>query len=529
MAIVQDFNNNQQNPQQSGGGNGQQQQPPTYSTSGTAAPSTGGGGSGPNASAAPTVGQGTSSNTNPTNSGQFTNLSSYLNANKSYNAAGGGLAGQINNSIQNQANTVNTGVNQAQDTFNTQSQQGRNTQNDALNSQVYNNATSVVNDPNQMASWQRELTGGYTGPTQLDSGGALLGQAQNLQNTANLTSTDTGRQSLLSRLYGQPGYSSGQQSLDNLMLQGNPNQLSSLQGARNTASNLLGNYNNTANADLGTVQQYQTEAARTNQQASDLLGQVTKNFDQSAQQAATNAQAAAQNQYNQVQQSLAAGNLSADWSQALGYDPKSAFGVNAAQYLSQGPTATQYNTLSPQMAAQANALSALAGNAGNVNASTRGILQGYAGNAGQAGSFNPNNITLSPGYASAVGQAQGQYNAALASLGIQAPQLAQDYQGLMTGSQGESQAQLQAALDAIVANNAPSPQEALNNPTGRSAQDLGNQAQVGEANPNADIIAAQSQAAQDAYNTANTNAAADKRTLAALNAILQQYGQSIPS
>jgi hypothetical protein len=67
----------------------------------------------------------------------------------------------------------------------------------------------------------------YKGPTQLDP--SLQTQAQDYTNLAGNVGTEQGRYNLLSQLYNTPTYTSGQKTLDNLFLQGNPQQLANLQ------------------------------------------------------------------------------------------------------------------------------------------------------------------------------------------------------------------------------------------------------------------------------------------------------------
>lgn len=129
MAVVNNLNNTPENQQNSDQNNQQKQQAPQdqfankpMSVSGSSAAESLNDGNG---GFKPGAGQGTSNNSNPTASGRFVNLQSYLNANKDYNSQNGGLAGQLKQNFQNQASQINSGFNQQRQQFQDTANQNR--------------------------------------------------------------------------------------------------------------------------------------------------------------------------------------------------------------------------------------------------------------------------------------------------------------------------------------------------------------------------------------------------------------------
>lgn len=226
----------------------------------------------------------TDSNPTATNSGQFTNLKSYLNANSGYNKDNGGLAGQMTQKFQNQYNDVNNNLNQAYNQFDTQAKQNSvqydpnfvsqtlqnpyqyTTQADtAATSQPANTGTQQQQtDP--YAQWNQYLNAQYKGPTAIDQDGQVKNQVNNYQNYANQAQTEAGRFSLLKNMFDNGNYSQGAQTLDNLFLQDNPDQQAALQGFT-TQANALGNQYNQQVNNATTEAQNLTKQAQDTQDA----------------------------------------------------------------------------------------------------------------------------------------------------------------------------------------------------------------------------------------------------------------------
>lgn len=174
--------------------------------------------SGPGAGASPAA-KGTSS-------GRFTNLQSYLKANQPAN-----FGQNLSAKVQQKAQDVTQSIDKSRQEFQQKTAQAI---------QPFQNSSQFVNqaltDPTKFVQQQPELqrfdtirAGAYAGPKELEDAGQLQAQTQNIQGLAKLGATEGGRFNLLRTMFNQPTYTKGQQTLDNLILQGGPNAgLSSL-------------------------------------------------------------------------------------------------------------------------------------------------------------------------------------------------------------------------------------------------------------------------------------------------------------
>lgn len=252
------INGNQYDPNNQN--NGQQQQdnfmsqPVSISGSEAQGPATGAATGGNNAQA--------TSNPKPTSSGRFQNLNAYLNANKNFNAQGGGLAGQVNQNLTSRSNDLQKNFAQAQQDYQTTLNNARQRYDNNFVDNTLKNPTGTPVQTGQntgfvpvagntappaptglsdadVAKFQGMLNAQYTGPTSLDPN--LDVQASNFSQLAGNTGSEQGRFNLLQNLYNKPTYSSGQRTLDNLMLQSNPQQIAALQGNKTTVNQLNNN------------------------------------------------------------------------------------------------------------------------------------------------------------------------------------------------------------------------------------------------------------------------------------------------
>lgn len=176
----------------------------------------------------------------PSKSGRFTNLQSYLSANKDYNKNNGGMAGSIANNINTSAQNIGTQGSALQNTYNTA------TQNAATAATNYVPPTDAYNaSDDQWTATQNALAGGssgYNADEAAASFNSLTNNANSLQSQVDQTGSESGRQALLSSLFGKGGnYGRGNQTLDNLLIQGNPDQLGVLSSLSNVVPTLTQN------------------------------------------------------------------------------------------------------------------------------------------------------------------------------------------------------------------------------------------------------------------------------------------------
>lgn len=179
-------------------------------------------------------------NNAPKGSGRFVNLQKYLGANQ---GAGQRLAGQIGENVGRQTQDVGKAVEDAQGVKGQiDSERNRIAQAGNFASQVAADPTKIAADQNQLAQFT-QLRTGQTGLGDIQTQaqqkfGAAQSQLGNLQNLANMTGSEAGRFQLLSQALGRPSYNTGQQRLDQLMLQAEGgNTLGQLQ--RSTAEQAL--------------------------------------------------------------------------------------------------------------------------------------------------------------------------------------------------------------------------------------------------------------------------------------------------
>ncbi len=356
----------------------------------------------------------------PTSSGNFQNLTSYLNANKNYNASGGGLAGQVNQNLYNQGNQVNQNFQDAQNTYNQQVQAGTQQYDPNVVNSVLSNPyayTQQQQNPNTLQQYNQMLNAQYQGPTQLDAGGTLQAQAQNYQNLTNQVGSENGRFNLLNQLYAAPGYSQGARSLDNLILQGNPNQLAQLQGARTMGNQLSGQLSQDKTQAANAAAQAQATTANTAAQTLGATNNAITGFD--TQQAANvkDALANRDKQYNDVYGQL--GNGSLDYNDAAkfgllgaGGTAPNIYNLKLPSYLTEATNqATNQNVASTADYNKIQALGSLLGGKAVGNVSQ--ILASYndPSQAGQFAAASPYNFNTQQEQADAAA-AQKAYTAA---------------------------------------------------------------------------------------------------------------------
>lgn len=166
----------------------------------------------------------------PTESGSFTNLSAYLDANKGSDF-GGRFAGDVGKSVDQAGEAIT----QAETGFKAQVDQNRKTRDTALEEQIKQNPLAVAQDQQAKAKAIGLRDARYTGPKNLIDSTELYDPARTqitkAQETTGLAQTDEGRRTLLGRFYGgdqAPQYNAGQKNLDNLLVTGDQGAVSAL-------------------------------------------------------------------------------------------------------------------------------------------------------------------------------------------------------------------------------------------------------------------------------------------------------------
>lgn len=247
-------------------------------------------------------------------SGRFTNLQGFLQANKGFAQKQGGLAGKM-------SQRIGTQVGQAQQTLATEKQKFGQTlggikqeavktkeatrpslgylsgyggteaekqyQFDeagnitGLKPQAQPGQMQLAVQPEQAQAPQMDINQAsenirkaqelkYTGPERLGAEKELEAQKQTLGELGQATASQEGRFGLLNRFFGRPTYSTGQQRLDQLLVQGNQPQLQKLLGTRQQTAQFGGAFDKTRQQALQDVAQTRGDVQKTAQEAQAL-------------------------------------------------------------------------------------------------------------------------------------------------------------------------------------------------------------------------------------------------------------------
>jgi hypothetical protein len=245
----------------------------------------------------------------PSNSGRFANLQNYINANKGYHAERGGLGGQIASNINKAGQNVQQNVGAANQQFTQESsaaaqpwkdesiqvnpaqpqpaQASQPVQAQATSAQpnilqrVQTDASALGRDEASKVKAMRDAS--YQGPNSLldlkgdKSLGALQVQAQNVSSMVNQAGNESGRFNLLRQMFNKQGYGSGQQKLDNLIVQGQKDQLNTLQGSRKAAVDTNRNIDESQQAAQAQAQGLNSLADATKTQTRQAINQGALN------------------------------------------------------------------------------------------------------------------------------------------------------------------------------------------------------------------------------------------------------------
>lgn len=305
-----------------------------------------------------------------TSSGSFNNIQKFISANKDFNADSGGLAGSVAKNIGTAANTASQNVAGAQNAFQTQAQTNANTfTNPDLVNQALANPSDFVQNQDNVNAFNQIRDAQYSGPQSLqDLQGPqnlanLQVQAAGVNDLVNQGQSEAGRFNLLKQMFGTNTYNRGQQNLDNLLLQSNPDQLKTIQATRPQALQIQQDLNQNNTNAQALANQFKQQAADTQTNVRGQLNNtVQSNFDTLNQQA-SDAQNTFNQNYSNLQNNLKAGNLNSDVLSKLGLQQgQYLYGTDLGKALGQNTAqANMQNVASASDYARLNALSTLAG------------------------------------------------------------------------------------------------------------------------------------------------------------------------
>lgn len=220
----------------------------------------------------------------------FANISSYLAQNKPQASK---LADKVGGYVTGKVEGANQALEQGQQVFNQGLQDNKVEFNQNLVNQFGQDPTKVGQD--QQAQLRKQLSGQYQGPQGLDQD--VFNKGNDATNTAKLTESESGRKQLLSNVQNKNRATAGVSSLNNLLLQNDPEAKAKTEALRGSAGDLdsrLQSAGQNAAQQAAAAKAKAAEAGQKTQQAftgeQGFVNQFKQNLDQRTQAAKTQAQ-----------------------------------------------------------------------------------------------------------------------------------------------------------------------------------------------------------------------------------------------
>lgn len=312
---------------------------------------------------------GTSTQNKPTSSGRFFNLSNYLKANTGPGQQS--LAGKISSNVQNQAQAAKDEIRTGQEQF--QKSVTAATPNQQQTNQYLQ---QIQQDPTKIdqQQFQQYRDAKYTGPQNIQNANQIQTNVGNITQTAKQTGSEAGRFNVLRQMFNKPSYTTGQQRLDQVLLQSNPQELAKLRETQKIAAQTQRELGKTLTGAETTARQAEAQAVATRDAIRGGLNTAATGLQSDLTSRAEAENALRTQQYNQALSRLGSINLTDDDLQALGLSRgQQLYGITGdtlKNYLQQGKQATTQNIASAQDIARINALKNLAGQTASQDAST---------------------------------------------------------------------------------------------------------------------------------------------------------------
>lgn len=198
-------------------------------------------------------GQGATSVPNSTQAPPVQNLQAYLTANAPQAVQ---MGQNIGNNLSTQANQVTGDINADQAATDQQIQAQNVAPNQSLINSAASNPSQFVQDPNNVAAFQQQENASYNGPTTYESTPdytTLQNEVTNAQNNAPDINKPGGVQQLVTGQEQNP--TMGEENLDTLLLQENPDALATISKAESAYPNLGAALSNSATTEDNAIQQ----------------------------------------------------------------------------------------------------------------------------------------------------------------------------------------------------------------------------------------------------------------------------------
>ena len=196
--------------------------------------------------------------------GSFTDISKYLSQNKEQAA---GLTQKVSQSVANQGQQAKSALKSQQDEFDQKVADNTVRANQDLVTEAVSNPNQVVQDQAKKAEFIKMRDANYQGPqnlTETENYSTNFGTINKGQNAIQALNTESGRQGLVSNIGNSARKNMGTSSLDNLLVQADPNSKNVISQTKNAYSDLDQRLQAAQEASLSRAQEAkaQTEQAK---------------------------------------------------------------------------------------------------------------------------------------------------------------------------------------------------------------------------------------------------------------------------
>jgi len=238
---------------------------------------------------AATGGAKTSASGTPTQFGSSASkLGDYLSANAPQI---GQQASQIAGGLNQQYGQLQQGINDVSNQFGQQVSGGYAAPNQNLVNEAFSNPSQFASTPGNVSAFQAQYNNQYTGPQNVESFSPysqIQGQVQNAVQQGGLLGSQAGLQSYLQGK--SPNSTRAANTLDSLLLSGNPEAKQTVQNAGKQFNDLTGQLENVKTQGGQQVEQAKAGAESSKQAAQKAAQDYTQNFNNQLNQNLTNAQ-----------------------------------------------------------------------------------------------------------------------------------------------------------------------------------------------------------------------------------------------
>jgi hypothetical protein len=300
----------------------------------------------------------------PGKSGSYTNLQSYLNANKEQ---GQKLVTDTVTKIEDSAKAAQQGVQSASNAFNTAVQGSVVKGNDSLLDEAVNDSVNFVKDANKVYQLNTIKNAEYKGPKdllELDDGINAQKQVQKAQGELEQGTSEAGRYGLINSYFSRPQYSQGQQKLDQLLLQNTEGTAGTFDKLKDQYKGLGTDLDNAVTSARAASEKGKADTQTARNAVTSKLGQATGDFETGLNARVAEVNKAQDDSYKSLFADLEDGIPSSNNIDALGLrtnDKLWKVNINSPEYVNKAQSADVSSVATADDYAKYSALAQLAG------------------------------------------------------------------------------------------------------------------------------------------------------------------------